>query len=109
MYRVEDSIKNDDYFGNIWCKSIYIDSSIIIIKYFYDKEFKANRYSYEVRYVDLEQVGVSISGGYGSNNEIIYPTFDSAFDAAILASFNLDSFREIKLNILLDENSMYIN
>jgi hypothetical protein len=105
MYKVEESIKHTDYFGDIWIKSIYIDDSIVKIEHFYDKEFGANRYSYKVNYVG----GVHISGGYGRNNEIVYPTFDSALDAALLGTFSLDKFREIKLNIILDENSMYIN
>ena len=50
--------------------------------------------------------GTHASGGYGNDNEIVYPTFDSAFDSALRVVYpleaNLDRYREVKLNILLD-------
>ena len=105
MYKVENSIEYNDYFGCIYVETFDIDDFKVKIEYFYDEDFNGEkRYSYTVR-----KPGISFhtSGGYGKNNEIIFLNFDSVFDSAIRVvcyplEENLDKYREIKLNILLD-------
>jgi hypothetical protein len=104
MYKVENSIKYNDYFGYIYAQTFDIDGMKVKIEHFCDKDHNGEkRYSYEVKYTS----GTHASGGYGNDNEIVFPTFDSAFDSAIRVvcyplEANLDKYREIKLNILLD-------
>ena len=106
MYKVENSIKYNDYFGYIYAETIDIDGWKVKIEHFSDKDYRGeNRYSYEVKYPG----GTHASGGYGEDNEIVFPTFDSAFDSALRVvcypiDENLGKYREIKLNILLNEN-----
>ena len=75
------------------------------VEYFYDKNHNGERrYSYEIKY---PHNGIHAAGGYGNDNEIVFPTFDSAFDSALRVvcypiEENLDKYREIKLNILLN-------
>jgi hypothetical protein len=107
MYKVENSIKYNDYFGYIYAETIDIDGWFVKVEHFYDKDYNGEkRYSYEVRY---PYNGIHAVGGYGEDNEIVFPTFDSAFDSALrVVCFpieeNLGKYREIKLNILLNEN-----
>jgi hypothetical protein len=106
MYKVENSIKYNDYFGYIYAETIDIDGWEVKVEHFYDKNNNGEkRYSYEVKYPG----GTHASGGYGEDNEIVFPTFDSAFDSALRVvcypiDENLGKYREIKLNILLNEN-----
>ena len=106
MYKVEHSIEYNDYFGYIYAEIIDIDDWKVKVEHFCDKNHNGeNRYSYEVKYPG----GTHASGGYGKDNEIVFPTFDSAFDSALRVvcypiEENLDKYREIKLNILLNEN-----
>lgn len=110
MYKVENSIKYNDYFGYIYGEIFLIDGVKVKIEHFYDKDYNAKRYSYEVIYSGSSipgKRGTHASGGYGNDNEIVYSTFDSAFDSALRVvcyplEANLDKYREIKLNILLD-------
>jgi hypothetical protein len=116
MYKVENSIKYNDYFGYIYAQTFDIDGMKVKIEHFCDKDHNGEkRYSYEVIYSGRFLGGSSIpgkrgthaSGGYGNDNEIVFPTFGSAFDSAIRIvcyplEANLDKYREIKLNILLD-------
>lgn len=107
MYKVENSIKYSDYFGYIYAETIDIDGWEVKVEHFCDKNHNGeNRYSYTVRKPGIMFHG---SGGYGNDNEITHSTFDLAFDSAIRVicqpiEENLDKYREIKLNILLNEN-----
>ena len=106
MYKVEHSIKYNDYLGYIYGETIDIDGYKVKIENFYDKDHNGEkRYSYEVKYPG----GTHASGGYGDDNEIVFPTFGLAFDSALRVvcepiEKNLEKYREIKLNILLNEN-----
>lgn len=110
MYKLENSIEYNDYFGYIYSEIFLIDGVKVKISHFCDKDYNGEkRYSYEVIYSGSipGKRGTHASGGYGNDNEIVYPTFDSAFDSALRVvcyplEANLDRYREIKLNILLD-------
>lgn len=77
---------------------------LINIYSFYDEYYKSDRYSFEVKYPG----GISVSGGYGNDNEILYSTYEIALDFAInaIAVFDKELYkkirREINLTILLD-------
>ena len=80
MYKVENSIKYNDYFGYIYAETIDIDGWEVKVEHFCDKNHNGEkRYSYEVKYPG----GTHASGGYGKDNEIVFPNFDSAFDSAL--------------------------
>lgn len=72
---------------------------------FFDDDFNADRYSYEIRY----DGGMSVSGGYGNDNEIIHPTLYQTLISAIdsICGFDREQFkmitRDIKLKYLIDE------
>ena len=110
MYKVENSIKYNDHFGYIYAQTFDIDGMKVKIEHFCDKDHNGEkRYSYEVKYTGGKDTTIDLvtSGGYGEDNEISFPTFDSAFDSALRVvcyplEANLDRYREIKLNILLD-------
>jgi hypothetical protein len=84
-------------------KIIKLDKHIFTIEWFFDDEFEKDRYSYSVSYPG----GNNVSGGYGKDNEIIYPTFDLALDSAIRSVSVKDDIRykrirrEVYLDILL--------
>jgi hypothetical protein len=111
MYKLENSIEYNDYFGYIYSQIFLIDDVKVKISHFFDvvDSKGEKRYSYEVIYSGSApgERGTHASGGYGKDNEIVYPTFDSAFDSALRVILdpieaNLDRYREVKLNILLD-------
>ena len=107
MYKVEHSIEYNDYFGYIYAETIDIDGWKVKVEHFCDKNYNGEkRYSYEIKY---PHNGIHAMGGYGEDNEIVFPTFDSAFDSALRVvcypiNENLGKYREIKLNMLLNEN-----
>ena len=107
MYKVEHSIEYNDYFGYIYAETIDIDGWKVKVEHFCDKNYNGEkRYSYEIKY---PHNGIHTMGGYGEDNEIVFPTFDSAFDSALRVvcypiNENLGKYREIKLNMLLNEN-----
>lgn len=106
MYKPPDIVKiididfDKEEFGNIVKKT-----HTIKIMFFFDEDFNAARYSYEVNYVG----GTNCSGGYGNNNEIVYPNLYHALISAIdsICGFDKEQFkrvtRDIKLNYLANE------
>jgi len=109
VYKPPDIVKTIDIdfdkeeFGKIVKKK-----HTIKIMCFYDDDFNADRYSYEVTYVG----GSSHGGGYGNNNEIVHPNLYHALMSAIecVCGFDREQFkrvtRDIKLNYLIDEEEL---
>ena len=99
MYKISEYSKTCKYFGEIFTKSIKIETYDIKVSHFYDKDHEGYRYSYEVCYPG----GTVANGGYGDKNEIVYSTFDIAFDAALRSIWHndIEKYREVKLNLIL--------
>jgi hypothetical protein len=90
--------KSKDYIKNI-IETIQLDPyTTIEIDGFYDTTHKGNRYSCTVNH----KQGTAICGGYGTNNQITLPTYESAIlEALKLARANKQTIREFKLKLLL--------
>lgn len=72
-----------------------INGKLITVYKFYDDDFNADRYSYSI--------GTNYhSGGYGHNNEIIYPNETTALLDALSHVVNKDDFKKIKRQFLID-------
>ena len=109
MYKTPDIVKVIKFYLNVAeYKPLRVTTEklhTLSIECFYDDDFSANRYSYTIVY----QGGTHASGGYGNNNEISYPTMDSAIESAIesICGFDREQYkeiiREIRLNTILDE------
>jgi hypothetical protein len=104
----ENIVYSERLFSDYRC--LYYD---VIIKCTYE-----GRHSYEILAIGNHTKGdqatfvdrsTTICGGYGKNNEILYPTIDSALIAAysVVYSENINlktsKIRELKLNILLNK------
>jgi hypothetical protein len=74
----------------------YFNGKKITIYKFYDLEFKADRYSYSI---DENHH----SGGYGKNNEIIYPDDKIALLNAISHIADKKDFLRIKREFLIND------
>lgn len=80
--------------NQIYSETIINGRKIIIYK-FYDDDFNADRYSYSI--------GTNHhSGGYGTNNEIIYKNETSALLSAISNIVNKKDFLKIKRQFLIE-------
>jgi len=81
-------------------KKIYIDNSTIKIYRKYEKKFGQFRYSYQIK----SQIGWMFNGGFGLDNQITHPTYESILQAAF-TTLNLpkDLIRDYKLKQLLQE------
>ena len=79
-------------------KKIYIDNSTIKIYRKYEKKFGQYRYSYQIK----SQIGWMFNGGFGLDDSITHPTYESILQAAF-TTLNLpkDLIREYKLIELL--------
>jgi len=90
--------KSKDYTKNI-IETIQLDPyTTIEIDGFYDTTHKGNRYSCTVTH----QLGTAICGGYGTNNEITLPTYESALLYALeLAKADKQTIRNFRLKLLL--------
>lgn len=72
---------------------------------FFDDDFNADRYSYEIKY----DGGMCASGGYGNDDEIIHPNLYQTLISAIdhICGFDREQFklitRDIKLKYLIGE------
>ena len=64
-----------------------------------DYLFKSHRHSYTVR---SKRGGSSISGGYGHNNEIIFPTIESALIDSLKYVTTKDKLKELRREIILE-------
>lgn len=63
-----------------------------------DYQFKSHRHSYTVR----STYGSSSSGGYGQDNEIIFPTIDSALMDSLKYVTTKDKLKKLKREIILE-------
>jgi len=90
--------KSKYYVKNI-IETIRLDQyTTIEIDAFYDTLHKGNRYSCTVNH----KLGTAICGGYGTNNQITLPTYESAIlEALKLANADKQTIREFKLKLLL--------
>lgn len=106
MYKTPDVVKSItiDFETLEFSKPIKKKYNIKVMSFF-DDDFKADRYSYEVTYSG----GTMGDGGYGSNNEITHPNLYHALMSAIdlICGFDREQFkritRDIKLNYLINE------
>lgn len=114
MYKVPEVVKTIEvYFDREeWVSGtgtkITTKKHVIKIMCFFDDDFNANRYSYEVTYIG----GTTASCGYGNNNEITYTTLYHAIISSIdaICGYDREQFkkisRDIKLNYLFDEEEL---
>lgn len=81
--------------------TIIIDNSTITIYRQYEKKLKLHRYSYDIK----TPTGWMGNDGFGIDNSISHPTYESILTSAFNA-INLpkDLIREYKLTLLLEEN-----
>lgn len=79
--------------------TIIIDNSTITIYRKFEKKLNLYRYSYDIKTI----TGWMANGGFGLNNQIIHPTYESILTAA-LKTLNLpkETIREYKLTLLLN-------
>ena len=81
-------------------KTIVIDNNHIAIYRKYEKKLKQHRYSYDIKTI----TGWMANGGYGLNNQISHPTYESILNAAFKAlSIPKENIREYKLTLLLQQ------
>jgi hypothetical protein len=64
-----------------------------------DYQFKSHRHSYTVK----STYGSSSSGGYGQDNEIIFPTIDSALMDSLKYVTTKDKLKKLKREIILEK------
>lgn len=84
---------NNKYSENI--KGFLVNGKLITIYKFHDEDFNADRYSYSI--------GTNHhSGGYGANNEIIYPNETLALLDAISHVLNKNDFLAFKRQFLIE-------
>jgi hypothetical protein len=74
---------------------IIINGKILTIYSFFDEEFKADRYYYSID-------NNHYSGGYGKNNEIIYPNEITAIISALSHIVDKNDFLKIKRQFLIE-------
>jgi hypothetical protein len=82
--------------------TIIIDNSTITIYRQYEKKLKLHRYSYDIK----TSIGWMANGGFGLNNQITHPTYESILTSAFNAiNIPKETIRQYKLEtILLQEN-----
>jgi hypothetical protein len=83
-------------------KKLCIDNSTIKIYRQYEKKFQQFRYSYDIQ----TPIGWMCNGGFGLNNQITHPTYESILQAA-LNTLNLpkETIRQYKLETILTEQN----
>lgn len=81
-------------------KTLIIDNNHIAIYRKYEKKLKQHRYSYQI----TTPIGWMCNGGFGINNQITNPTYESILQAA-LNTLNLpkETIRQYKLETILKE------
>jgi hypothetical protein len=81
-------------------KKIIIDNSTIKIYRKYEKKLKKHRYSFDIQ----TPIGWMCNGGFGLDNSITHPTYNSILNAAF-KTLNLpkEIIREYKLQTILTE------
>lgn len=83
-------------------KTLIIDNNHIAIYRKYEKKLKKHRYSYQI----TTPIGWMCNGGFGLNNQITHPTYESILQAAI-NTLNLpkETIRDYKLLTLLQDDN----
>ena len=81
-------------------KTLRIDNATIKIYRKYEKKLKQHRYSYDIQ----TPIGWMCNGGFGLNNQITNPTYESILTAAF-KTLNLpkETIRQYKLETILTE------
>ena len=92
-------IPKSKYFIQYIIETIKIDQyTTIEINVFYDTIHKGNRYSCTVNH----QLGTAVCGGYGADNEIVLPTYESCLLYALeLANVDKQTIRDFRIKMLL--------
>ena len=83
-------------------KTLIIDNSTITIYRKFEKKLNLYRYSYDIK----TTTGWMGNGGFGLNNQITHPTYESILQAA-LNTLNLpkETIRQYKLLTLLQDDN----
>ena len=83
-------------------KTLIIDNSTITIYRKFEKKLNTHRYSYDIQ----TTTGWMGNGGYGLDNSISYPTYESILTSAFNA-INLpkETIRDYKLQTILTEQN----
>jgi hypothetical protein len=82
-------------------KTIIIDNSTIKIYRKYEKKLKQHRYSFDIK----TSTGWMANGGFGLDNSISHPTYESILTAAFnTLKLPKETIRQYKLQIILQEN-----
>jgi len=83
-------------------KTLIIDNDTITIYRKFEKKLNLYRYSYDIKTI----TGWMANGGYGLNNQISHPTYESILTAAF-KTLNIpkETIREYKLTLLLQDDN----
>jgi hypothetical protein len=83
-------------------KTLIIDNSTITIYRKFEKKFGQHRYSYDIK----TSTGWMANGGFGLDNSISHPTYDSILQAAFnTLNIPKETIRQYKLETLLQEEN----
>lgn len=101
--------KSKNYIKNI-IETIHIEGTTIEIEAFYDTLHKGNRYSCSVKSIRTQfptghhnRKSFKVCGGYGIDNQITLPTYESALLKALeMAELGNDIIRDFKLKLILN-------
>ena len=78
-------------------KTLIIDNDTITIYRKFEKKLNLYRYSYDIKTI----TGWMANGGYGLNNQISHPTYESILTAAFKAlNLTRETIRDYNLNLL---------
>ena len=82
-------------------KKLRIDNATIKIYRKYEKKLKQHRYSYQI----TTPIGWMCNGGFGLNNQITHPTYESILQAAFqVLNLPKETIRDYKLETILTQN-----
>ena len=80
-------------------KTLIIDNSTITIYRQYEKKLKQHRYSYDIK----TPTGWMGNGGFGIDNSISHPTYESILTAAFqVLNLPKETIRQYKLDLLTE-------
>jgi len=83
-------------------KTIVIDNSTITIYRKFEKKLNTHRYSYDIQ----TPTGWMGNGGYGLDNSISYPTYESILTSAFqVINLPKEIIRQYKLTLLLQDDN----
>lgn len=83
-------------------KTLIIDNSTITIYRKFEKKLNLYRYSYDIK----TTTGWMGNGGYGIDNSISYPTYESILTSAFqVLNIPKEIIRQYKLTLLLQEEN----